>query len=266
MVWQIYDALIEGIPGDLMVDELICGNHYAYVRSGDGAGITGLSHCETRKPMFSKNLHDATLQDVAICIKSWNFVEASVGLAAINAYYNHPRVARANGVIFSDNQRVEDRIFDPFIMSQNDVRGKKVAVVGHFPHLESLFEPISDFSLIEWDPEEGDYPISASEYIIPECDYVYLSYISVINKTLPRILELSKNAGRVTMVGPGTPLAPVLFDYGVGDLSGFMIKDNLRAFRVAAGAERVRMFSTGQKVSFKKGDRKSVLHEEVHGI
>ncbi len=265
-MWQIYDALIKGIPEDLIVDELICGNHYAYVRSGDGAGIAGLSHYETRKPMYSKNLLGATLQEVATCIKSWNLVEASVGLAAINAYYNHPRVARANGVVFSDNLRIEDRIFDPFIMSQNDIRGKKVVVIGHFPHLESLFEPISDFSIIEWDPIEGDYPISAIEYIIPECDYVYLTYISVINKTLPRILELSGNAIQVTMVGPGTPLAPVLFDYGVGVLSGFMIKDNLRALRVATGAERIRMFSNGQKVSFKKSECKSVRHGEDHSI
>ncbi|WP_243153048.1 DUF364 domain-containing protein [Sporotomaculum syntrophicum] len=258
MMWQIYNAMLNGIPADLLVDELFCGNHYAYVHSGDGVGISGLDHCETRKPMFSKNLLGATLQEVASCIKSWNFVEASVGLAAINAYYNNPRVARANGVEFSDSQRVEDRIFDPFIMSQNDVRGKKVAVVGHFPHLESLLEPICDFSLFEWEPEDGDYPFSACEYIIPECDYVFLSYICVINKTLPRLLELAGRAKQVTLVGPGTPLAPVLFDYGVGDLSGFMIKDTSRAFRIATGSERVRMFSTGQKVSFKKSDRKDV--------
>jgi uncharacterized protein (DUF4213/DUF364 family) len=258
MMWQIYDALIKGIPEDLIVDELFCGNHYAYVRSGDGVGICGISHNETRKPMYSKNLLGATLQEVATSIKSWNFVEASVGLAAINAYYNHPQVARANGVIYYDTKRIEDRIFDPFIMSQNEIRGKKVAVVGHFPHLESLFEPISDFSIIEWDPLDGDYPISACEYILPECDYVYLTYISIINKTLPRILELVQNATKVTMVGPGTPLAPVLFDYGVGDLAGFMIKDQARAFRVVAGAERVRMFSNGQKVSFKKSDRKGI--------
>ncbi|MFZ3129799.1 MAG: DUF364 domain-containing protein [Desulfosporosinus sp.] len=28
------------------------------------------------------------------------------------------------------------------------------------------------------------------------------------------------------MVGPGTPLAPALFDYGIKYISGCMIKDN----------------------------------------
>ncbi len=257
-MWQIYNDLIKGIPENLIVDELICGNHYSYVRSGDGAGVSGLSLSESRKPMFTNNLLGAPLQEVATSIKSWNFVEASVGLAAINAYYNNPRTARNNGVTFSDAKRVEDRIFDPFIMSQNEVRGKKVAVVGHFPHLESLLEPISDFSIIESKPLEGDYPISASEFIIPECDYVFFTYISIIDKTIPRLLELSGNARQVTIVGPGTPLAPKLFDCGIESLSGFIIKDLARASRIAAGAERVRMFTTGQKVTFKNNDRKDI--------
>jgi uncharacterized protein (DUF4213/DUF364 family) len=57
------------------------------------------------------------------------------------------------------------------------------------------------------------------------------------------------------MVGPGTPLAPVLFDYRIEDLSGFMIKDQLRAFRIISGAENIKIFTTGQKVSFKKSQR-----------
>lgn len=256
-MWEIYDALIDGIPEDFTVDELICGNSYSYVRSGAGAGIatTGLTNSNynnARAPIFSKNLIGASLKEAAACIKSWNLDEASSGLAAINAYYNSPDTARNNGVFFSDAIRVEDRIFDPFIMSQREVKGKNVATVGHFPHLESLLEPICNLSIIEWEPEEGDYPISASEYILPECDYVYISSSCFVNKTLPRLIELSQNAKGITIVGPGTPLAPVLFNYGVCDLSGFIIKDNLKAFRIAAGAERVKIYTAGQKVSFKK--------------
>ena len=251
-MWEIYDALIDGIPKNFIVDELICGNHDAYIRSGNGAGIAAYRLYETRMPMFVKDMMGLPLREVATCVKSWNFLEASIGAAAINAYYNNPQVARANGVAFSDAQRVEDRRFDPFIMAQNEVKGKKVTVVGHFPHLESLLEPICDFSIIEWDPLDGDYPMSACEYLLPECDYVYITCTSVVDKTLPRLLELSKNAKRTSLVGPGTPLAPVLFNYGIGDLSGFIIKDNLRASRIVASAEKVSIFATGQKVALKK--------------
>lgn len=251
-MWQLYDALINGIPENFLVDELFCGNRASYVRSGDGSGMAGFRSIETRAPMFTKNLLGESLREVATCVKSWNFVEASVGLAAINAFYNNPRVARENGVEFSDAKQVEDRMYDPFIMSQNDVKGKRVAVVGHFPYLKSLFEPVCDLSIISWDPEEGDFPFTAYEYLLPECDYVYITYASIVDKTLPRMLELSQNARRITIVGPGTPLAPVLFDFGIDDLSGFIIKDNLLAGRTIAGAERVTLFSAGQKVAFKK--------------
>lgn len=254
-MWELYDALIDGIPENFTVDELICGKKRSYIRSGNGVGIASSRPYETRMPMLTKDMIGLPLREVAACVKSWNFVEAAVGIAAINAYYNNPQVARENGVEFSDKKRVEDRTFDPFIMSQNEVKGKKVAVIGHFPYIEKLIEPICDFSIIEWEPESGDYPMSSSEYILPDCDYVFITCASIVDKTLPRLLELSKNAQRVTIVGPGTPLAPALFDLGVDELSGFMVKDNLRAFRIASGAENVKISATGQKVALKKALR-----------
>jgi len=254
-MWEIYDDLINGIPENFIVDDVISGKGRSYVRSGKGSGVAGFRSYETRMPVLTKNLIGAPLREIATCVKSWNFVEASIGVAAINAYYNNPEVARKNGVEFSDSKWVEDRVFDPFIMSQNEVRGKKVGVVGHFRHLENLFEPICDLCIIEWEPEEGDYPISSCEYLLPQCEYVYLTSACITDKTLPRMLELSKNAKRVTMVGPATPLSPVLFDYGIENLSGFMIKDQLRAFRIISGAERVRIYTTGQRVNFKKSQR-----------
>ncbi|MDV3425797.1 MAG: DUF364 domain-containing protein [Bacillota bacterium] len=255
-MWELYDDLIRGIPEDLKVDDLVCGCRNSYVRSGNGSGVGNYYLCDTRMPMFSKNLIGAPLREAAECVKSWNFVEASIGVAAINAYYNNPEVARKNGVEFSDSKFVEDRLFDPFIMTQNEVKNKKVTVIGHFPLLENLFQPICDLSIIEWEPvEDGDYPITACEYLLPQSDFVYLTCRCVMNKTLPRVLELSKNAERITMVGPGTPLAPVLFDYGIEELSGFMIKDQARALRVISGAENVTIYPTGQKVSFKRSQR-----------
>ncbi|MEY8000922.1 DUF364 domain-containing protein [Clostridium sp. Mt-5] len=255
-MWEIYDDLINEIPENFIVDELICGNGMSYVRSGKGSGIAGFHLInETRMPMFTKNFIGAPLKEIAACVKSWNMAEASIGVAAMNAYYNNAEVAKKNGVEFSSSRRVEDRLFDPFIMSQNKIKDKKVAVVGHFPHLENLFAPKCQLYIMEWEPEDGDYPIAACEYLLPQCDYVYLTNVCILEKTLPRMLELSKDAERITMVGPGTPLAPALFNYGIEDLSGFMIKDQQLAFRIVSGAENVKIYNAGQKVSFKKNQR-----------
>ncbi len=257
-MWKLYDDLIEGIPEDWRAEEIVRGCDYAYVRSGTGLGMGEFLPNSWRAPLSLKNLDGAPLREVAACIKSWNFPEASIGLAAINAYYNNPDVAKASGVTLSDSKHVEDRVYDPFIMSQNEVRGKKVTVVGHFPYLETLFEPVCDLRIIAGEvPLDDDYPATAAEYLLPESEYVFIRSAALVDKTLPRLLELAKQAAKVTIVGPATTLAPVLFDYGVADLSGFVVKDRERAMRLIRGAENGKIFTTGQKVAFKRQEFKN---------
>ncbi len=259
-MWELYDALIRGIPAHLTADTVICGYGHTIVANELGVGISSSLLFETRLPIFSGNLLGAPLRQVAELIKSWNLPEASIGHAALNSYYNSPSVARSAGIEFSDSLYREDRLNDPFITSQNEVKGKKVAVIGHFPYLETFFERICDLHIIEWEPtEQGDYPFPSCEYILPECDHIFISSRSIVDKTLPRLLELSKHARQVVIVGPSTTLAPLLLDSGVTDLSGFIIKDREKAFRVAAGAENARLYTSGQKVSLKR-------NEAVHDI
>ncbi|HNW35635.1 MAG TPA: DUF364 domain-containing protein, partial [Candidatus Ozemobacteraceae bacterium] len=235
-MWKLFDALIEKIPEDWKAEEIVRGSDYSYVRSKGSIGIGGILDYAYRMPMFSKNKEGAPLREVAECVKSWNFPEASVGIAAINAYYNNPEVAKSSGVSLNDSLHVEDRVYDPFIMSQNEVRGKKVTVVGHFPYLETLFEPICELSIISGQiPVDDDYPATAADYLLPESDFVFIGSGCFVDKTLPRLLELSKHAKKVTIVGPATTLAPVLFDYGVSALSGFVVKDCERAMRIIRG-------------------------------
>jgi hypothetical protein len=55
--------------------------------------------------------------------------------------------------------------------------------------------------------------------MLPDMDYVFITGLTLVNKTLPRLLELSQKA-RVILVGPSVPLAPQLFDFGVWELAG----------------------------------------------
>jgi len=252
-MWEIYDKLINGIPEDWIAEEIVRGSSFSYVKSGGGIGVGGLMNYDFIMPLYTKNMEGVPLKEVAECVKSWNFYEACIGLAAINAYYNNPEIARKSGVPIGDSMHVEDRIYDPFIMSQNEIRGKKVTVLGHFPFIETLFAPICEMKIIAGEiPVEGDYPASSAEYLLPESDFVYIGSSCFVEKTLPRLLELSQNARKITIVGPSTTLSPVLFEYGVDDLSGYVIKDHERAMRMIRGAENGKIFSTGQKVAFKK--------------
>lgn len=250
-MWEIYDAVISGIPEEYTVDDLILGGYTTYVRSGTGSGIAGTIPGDSRPEMFRRKL-GMPLRELAEAVKSWNYVESSIGLAAINAYYNCPEVAAANGVELAGSRITEDRKNDPFIMSQNRIKNKKVCVIGHFPHLEQLFAPVCDLSIIEMPPGADDYPEPASDYLVPEADFVFITCASIVYKTLPRYLNLAENAENVVIVGPSTPLAPALFDFGVDDLSSFVIRDGDHAKRIAQGLDMDRIYATGQKVSWKK--------------
>lgn len=252
MWWDLYDALIDGIPSAYTADDLFCGATEALVRSGENVGLCYLTELDTRPPLFPHRRASMPLRALAALVKSWNYAEASLGLAAINSYYNTPAVAVRNGVELSEARFAEDRKNDPFIAYQQAIRDKKVVVIGHFHLLEELFAPVCELYVMEDEPiEDGDYPCTAAEYLLPDCDFVFISCGAVTDKSLPRFLALAQNA-YVVVVGPSTPMAPVLFEYGVNDLAGFIVKDPALAFEVAAGREVGKIYATGQKVSLKK--------------
>jgi uncharacterized protein (DUF4213/DUF364 family) len=171
-------------------------------------------------------------------------------LAAINAWYNGRARLRALGIDISDKPYVEDRASDPFIALQNEVRGKKVTVIGHFPYIDRLLAPICDMSVIEkFEPGVGDYPEQAAEYLLPESDYVFIASYTLVEKTLPRFLELSKSA-YVTLVGSATPVTPALREFGARALAGFYIRDGDAAQNIVL-THSGNIHKTGQKINYK---------------
>jgi uncharacterized protein (DUF4213/DUF364 family) len=170
-------------------------------------------------------------------------------VAAINAYYNHLERAAARGIVLPDEAR-KNEAFEKY---RGDVAGKKVAVVGHFPFLERLLQPVCNLCILERRPSAGDYPDPACEYILPEVDYVFISGSTLVNKTLPRLLELSRAAWTV-LVGPSVTLAPVLFDFGADDLSGFVVRDGDQCFQAVGANALEGRFAAGTMVNYRRND------------
>jgi uncharacterized protein (DUF4213/DUF364 family) len=250
-MWELYDALIGGIPPEVKAEFFACGATHSIVRADSGGiGISSTLDETRRSAVLAKKDQGMPLRELAECVKSWEFVEAGLGLAAINAWYNSAQRLRALGVNISDRQFVEDRTSDPFIVLQKEIRGKKVSVIGHFPYIDQLFAPVCNISVIEkFKPEDGDYPEQAADYLLPESDYVLIASYTLVEKTLPRYLELSKNA-KVTIVGPATPVAPVLREFGVRDLAGFYVRDSEEA-RHTILTHTGNVHKLGQKINFR---------------
>jgi len=252
-MWEMYDELIAGISPDAIVDDMGCGVSGSYVRSGTGMGMGYRFDEPWREPIMTNKSIGMPLRELAECVKSWSFEEASLGLAAINAWYNDLTRLRSLGLNIPDAEQVEDRSADPMISLQREMKGKVVTTIGHFPYIDQLLAPVCDLRIVEkFYPKEGDYPEQAADYLIPVSDYAFISSYTIVEKSLPRYLKLCDNV-HVSIVGAATPVTPILHRYGVDEIAGFAIKNNEAAKKVCLGLGGTR-YSTGQKINFRAKD------------
>lgn len=216
-MWEIYDALIDGITSDEVIEEAGVGQVWTYVQTASRFGIAMTTHAETRPRCFAGEYRGLTLRQAAKLVKSWNFIEAGIGMAAINAFYNtHDRVTAFHAL----------QPGEQYCTAGMDLRGKKVGMIGH---LRMSGDPLADAAevrILERNPKEYDYPDSACEYLLEDCDVVLITGSSFINKTTPRLLQICKNA-KTVLTGPSVPLAPELFRFDVYRLAGLIITDRV---------------------------------------
>lgn len=240
-MWEIYAELISLVPAELKIKECMTGLNWFLVRS-QGVGIAMTPREGNRNYCFADKIIGSPVREIAQWIMSWNNYEAAMGLAALNSAINIPaRLEETLGIKLAEQPAEQ-----VFTFMQDRLRGKKVAVIGHFRELETL-APICRLSVLERLPLAGDYPDPACEYILPQQDYVFITATTLINKTLPRLLELSRQA-YVVLVGPSTPLTPVLFKYGVDMLAGTAVVDRPRVWRLMQEGDQQQFFQSGGRM------------------
>jgi hypothetical protein len=240
-MWDIYDTLIESVPPESTVQACIAGLHWFAVRSeGVGLAMTPRegSGCLPR----AGEIAGMRTRELAESVKSWNLHEAALGLAAINSALNAPSRIERSAALCPAQQPNED----VFTYLLDELRGKKVAVIGHFRNLERV-RSICDLSILERLPQTGDLPDPACEWVLPQQDFVIATATTLINKTLPRLLQLSRNA-RVVLCGPSTPLTPKLFDFGIEVLGGLLVEDEARVWNVVQEGGQHHIFQSGSRM------------------
>jgi uncharacterized protein (DUF4213/DUF364 family) len=73
--------------------------------------------------------------------------------------------------------------------------------------------------------------------VIPQADVVAITGTALINHTLDGLLALCRPDTLVMVLGPSTPLSPVLFEHGATIISGARIVDEAAVIRtVSQGA------------------------------
>ena len=210
-----YDILLGGMPEGLTVSRIVDGLSWKGAELSDGSfGIAMNTEGESVKRLYP-TLVGLSVKAAAEAVTSWNMQEASEAMAVINAVYNTPqRMEKLNAGIPYTRR----------CTSGYETRDKKIALVGHLRFDETVISGEKELYILERDPKSGDYPDSACEYILPDCDMVIVTGSAAINKTMPRLLELSKNAVTI-VVGPSVPMCPGLMSLGIDRLSGLCVTD-----------------------------------------
>ena len=108
--------------------------------------------------------------------------------------------------------------------------------------IPQLRAEVGKLFVLEQRPREGELPAEAAPDIIPQADVVALTSMTLLNRTFRDLLELCSPEALVLLLGPSTPLSPVLFDHGIDVLAGSVVTavgPVLRAIKQGANFRQV---------------------------
>ena len=158
------------------------------------------------------SLHERSALELAQYAKSERLLEATIGVAAINS------------LLDVDEERCVELNAEAWLAERG--RSRKVAIVGSFPFAPRLQDKVGKLWVLERRPAEGQWDAEQASDILPEADVVAITGTALINHSLEDLLSLCRPDSSVMVLGPSTPLSPVLFDYGVDVISGTKVIDS----------------------------------------
>lgn len=220
-------GLLDSLPEGEVVDARI-GLHWTCVTVRvDGQERCGLAstleapHEHGGPPAIPEagNLVPFSALEMAAWIKSNVPTQRSLGTAALNALITPPP---QSSWVEGNAEHVIARYG----------KGKRVAIVGHFPFIPRLRDVVGELNVLELTPAEGDLPAEAAPDVLPQMDVAAITGMTLINHTFQDLLSYCSPSCLVMVLGPSTPLSPVFFEHGVDMLSGSLV-EKIDAVRTA---------------------------------
>lgn len=214
---QLLPEILSTLP-DGEVRDVRIGLHWTVVVVETG----GVLRCGLSATLFTPHGHDqgpdipgagqldcCSGRDLAELALSSHPTQASVGVAAINALL--PRQTH----LWTEDNAEE-------VIARAGV-GKRVVMVGRFPFVPRLRQRVGELLVLEQDPGPDDLPAEQAPEVLPRAEVVAITGMTLINHTLEGLLRLCPPEAFVILLGPSTPLTPLLFDHGIDILSGAVV-------------------------------------------
>ena len=213
--FALYDILIHGIDTDAVVTSSLMGQCWTAVETAEHFGMAMTTPGDTAPRMLGLPYNGLPIKELASAAKSWHLTEAGFGMAAINAFYNTPAKLEQLGAY---------EPFDNYCTDGVDLKDKRIGVIGHLNMPSSVYEQAKEVLILERNPRPGDYPDSACDFLLPQCDVVIMTASTLVNKTLPHLLDLCRNAYTI-LAGPSCPMCSGLLELGIDRIAGLVITD-----------------------------------------
>jgi uncharacterized protein (DUF4213/DUF364 family) len=235
----LYRALIASVGGSPALS-LVIGRAWILVRTAQGAGLAFAPRWPAGLvPARIEPLDRVMLRDLAVLALRRHPLAAAIGIAAVNAEHNRRSLAGPD----------DDGLTAAGLTNGRAGDGPTV-VIGRFPGLD---EKLPGALVLERNPGPKDLPESAAETVLPTARRVIITASTLTNHTLPRLLALARRA-EVSLIGPGTPLAPCLFEHGIATLAGFVVDDPVATGEaIAAGAGYGKLKAFGRRLTLRRG-------------
>lgn len=236
---EIYDLLIDYGQTNTPIEEIIIGLTWTMCKA-EGVGLCMSPAIPTRTLSWSGTLVNKPVVELSSWLRSWDSYQATVAMAAINAVINTNSPLSKQAIALPPATSANLSVFEYFLPQ---LKGKQVSVIGRYPGL-TRYEQDMKINVIELNPASGDFPAPASEYLLPESDWVFLTATSIPNKTFPRLVELSRDA-TVVLMGPTLPWLAEFADFGINYLAGVTVTNPTALRETVAEGGGVRIFETG---------------------
>ncbi len=180
-------------------------------------------------------LHTLPVSDLLKKFLSNRIFESSLGMAALNSVLDVP---------------AGFELADAYEEIANRSKGKKVAVVGHFPFVDKLAKISRNCWVFERKLQDGDLPTEQMPDYLPRVDVLVLTAQVIANNCFQKIVDFAPQAYKI-MLGPSTPLSPVLFDFGIDILGGVRISDPEQVYRFIAQGAHFKQLRGIEKITLK---------------
>mgnify|MGYP000846416075 FL=1 len=223
---------------DLTIERAVFGLFFSGVKLSDGQGglcFTPVKEMpqavccpsSARAMPLSGRLTKRSIEETLADLNSNNILRKTLAIATLNALSAscwNAGEAKRGGYALELNKNTFDEVEIP-------VEGKTVVVGALVPILKRLIKSHADFTVLEMDKRtlkgaELDHYASPEDahLYIPEADLVVITGVTVLNDTLPDLLQLVKPDAQVVVTGPTASMLPdVFFTHGVTMMGGVLV-------------------------------------------